>query len=150
MAEDEFVAEWFRFANMDLDTAKHTFETMRPAPLEIICYHCQQAAEKFLKGVLVSFDVEPEKTHDIAKLTAKLKNYLSVPDEFALFERTLTQYGVRTRYPTAISVDEEQTKSAIAHAEKVKQWAESVITKIAEAEKNAEEEKDLEQGNSKK
>ena len=145
MAEDEFVAEWFRYANMDLDTAKYTFETMHPAPLEIICFHCQQAAEKFLKGVLVAFDVEPEKTHDLSKITAVLKTYLTVPDEFSSFEKTLTQFGVRTRYPNEISVDESQTKTAISHAQEIKQWAESEIAKIEEAEKRAEEEKSSEQ-----
>lgn len=150
MAEDEFVAEWFRYANMDLDTAKHTFENMHPAPLEIICFHCHQAAEKFLKGILVAFDVEPEKTHDLSKLTATLKAYLPVPKEFSDFEKTLTQFGVRTRYPNEISVDESQTKTAITHAEKIKQWAESEIAKIEKAEKKAEEEKSSEQENSKK
>lgn len=42
--DKELVDEWFRFANMDLNTAKYLFENMHPAPLEIICYHCQQAA----------------------------------------------------------------------------------------------------------
>lgn len=46
--DKEIIVEWFRFANMDLTTAKFNFENMHPAPLEIICYHCQQAAEKYL------------------------------------------------------------------------------------------------------
>ena len=51
MGDDVYlIDEWLRFANMDLDLAKHSFATMHPAPLEIICYHCQQAAEKFLKS----------------------------------------------------------------------------------------------------
>ena len=59
-------------------------------------------------------------------------------------------YAVRTRYPNEISVDESQTKTAITHAEKIKQWAENVIAKIEEAEKKAEGGKSSEQGNSKK
>ena len=58
MAEEEFVAEWFRYAFMDFDNAKFLFENRYPPPLEIICYHCQQSAEKYLKGILVSFDIE--------------------------------------------------------------------------------------------
>ncbi|MBO4438811.1 MAG: HEPN domain-containing protein [Spirochaetaceae bacterium] len=45
MHEDD-VKEWLRFANMDLDTANHLFNTMYPKPYEIICYHCQQSEEK--------------------------------------------------------------------------------------------------------
>ena len=145
--DKELVAEWFRFADMDLNIAKHSLETMHPAPLEIICYHCQQSAEKFLKGTIIAFEVEAEKTHDLLKLTSTLQNHTEVPEEIADFAERLTMYGVRTRYPNEISVDESQTKTAIVHAEKIKQWAESVIAKIAEAEKKAEKEKDLEQEN---
>lgn len=43
--------EWQNFAEMDLSTAEY-LQGMRPIPVEIICYHCQQAAEKILKGYL--------------------------------------------------------------------------------------------------
>ena len=148
--DKELVAEWLRFADMDLSIAKNSLETMHPAPLEIICYHCQQSAEKFLKGTIIAFEVEAEKTHDLSKLTGTLQKHTEVPEEIADFAERLTMYGVRTRYPNEISVDESQTKTAIVHAEKIKQWAESEIAKIEEAEKKAEEEKSSEQGNSKK
>lgn len=38
--------KWFEMAVTDLGVAKHLNETYYPKPLEIICYHCQQAAEK--------------------------------------------------------------------------------------------------------
>ncbi len=38
--------EWYDLAVMDLKIARYLEETYRPKPLEIICYHCQQAAEK--------------------------------------------------------------------------------------------------------
>ena len=127
MNRAELIAEWFRFAFMDLDNAKYLFEHRHPASLEIICYHCQQAAEKYLKGVIISFGEEPEKTHDLSKLVTVLQRFTTVPAEFRQIALTLTLYGVRTRYPSAISVDEAQTKAAVSHAEQVKQWAESVI-----------------------
>jgi len=37
---------------MDLNTAEY-LKNMKPLPIEIICYHCQQSAEKYLKGYLV-------------------------------------------------------------------------------------------------
>ena len=60
-------SEWLDFAYMDLSAAEHLL-TMRPLPVEIICYHCEQAAEKFLKATLVQFDREPPKTHDLIQL----------------------------------------------------------------------------------
>ena len=48
------VSEWFRFADTDLLTAQHVMKTMISQPFELICYHCQQAAEKYLKGYLIA------------------------------------------------------------------------------------------------
>ena len=130
--DKELVAEWFRFANMDLDLAKNTMKTMHPVSLELVCYHCQQSAEKFLKGTIIAFGTEAAKTHDLPTLMETLEEHTEMPSDFFRILNSLTQFGVRTRYPNEISVDEEQTKAAITHAEKVKQWAEGVI---AQAEK---------------
>ena len=132
MVEEEFVKKWFRFAEMDLGSAKKLLETMYPAPLEIICYHCQQAAEKYLKGVIIAFGEEPEKTHDLSKLLNVLQKFTELSAEFRQVALTLTQFGVRVRYPDEIPVDESQTKTAVAHAQEIKQWAESVIAQAEE------------------
>ena len=52
MAEDE-ASKWFQSAEMDFQTAIHLYENMYPPPREIICFHCQQAVEKFLKSLLL-------------------------------------------------------------------------------------------------
>ena len=127
MDKTELVAEWFKFAETDLSCAKNLFETMHPKPLAIICYHCQQSVEKYLKGVLVHFGAEPEKTHDLINLMDALEKFTKMPDEFFRLLNTLTQFGVRTRYPNEIEVDETQTKNAIANAEKVEEWAKTAI-----------------------
>jgi hypothetical protein len=49
---------------MDLGVAEHSL-TYYPLPSEIICYHCQQSAEKFLKAVLVMQGIRPPKTYDL-------------------------------------------------------------------------------------
>jgi len=67
-SNDDLVKEWYRFAMMDFSAATHLNNTMCPKPLEIICYHCQQSAEKFLKGFLISNSIEPPKTHDLQEL----------------------------------------------------------------------------------
>ena len=50
--------EWLDFAHMDLSSAEFLLG-MHPVPVEIICYHCEQAAEKFLKAVLIYHGMEP-------------------------------------------------------------------------------------------
>ncbi len=39
MANNAF--EWLEYAEKDFGVAKHLFETFRPMPIEIICFHCQ-------------------------------------------------------------------------------------------------------------
>lgn len=45
----EEVSRWMNMAEQDYGVSKHLFETYYPKPLEIICYHCQQAAEKAIQ-----------------------------------------------------------------------------------------------------
>lgn len=126
MTDSKSVPEWFRFAEMDLSSAKYLFEMMYPKPLELICYHCQQAAEKFIKGVMINLGYEIVKTHDLVMLRNNLAEKVET-DSIAFECVTLTPYATATRYPSAIEVDESQTAAAIAQAQKVKEWAENLI-----------------------
>ena len=49
------VREWYEMAAADLGVAKHLDATYYPKPLEIICYHCRQAAERDLSPRLFCF-----------------------------------------------------------------------------------------------
>jgi HEPN domain-containing protein len=61
------VAEWFMIADEDLDSAKILNEAVRKHK-EIICYHCAQSIEKYLKGYLTYNDIIPQKIHNIILL----------------------------------------------------------------------------------
>ena len=50
---DKVFHEWLSFAETDLGVARHLYESFHPKPLEIICYHCQQSAEKAIKAVII-------------------------------------------------------------------------------------------------
>jgi HEPN domain-containing protein len=54
------VDEWMKYADSDLAVAT-ILSSHRPLQVEIICFHCQQAAEKALKAYLLSIDHEPPK-----------------------------------------------------------------------------------------
>jgi hypothetical protein len=64
MDKGVIVREWIDYATKDINSAKYLLG-MRPIPLEIICYHCEQAAEKILKCFLIHQDEEPPRTHDL-------------------------------------------------------------------------------------
>jgi HEPN domain-containing protein len=67
MDNRECALEWFRFADMDLGSAEFLLGK-HPVPVEIICFHCQQSAEKYLKGILVLHGIQPPKIHDLQEL----------------------------------------------------------------------------------
>ena len=60
MSEKNLSSEWLEMAEMDLGAAEYLLG-MRPIPIEIICYHCEQAAEKLLKGALIYLQIDPQK-----------------------------------------------------------------------------------------
>ena len=46
--------DWFKYAERDLESAKFLMK-MYPLPIEIICYHCEQSAEKIQKFIIDLF-----------------------------------------------------------------------------------------------
>lgn len=94
----EVVRHWLTKAANDLKNAEHTLTLPDPeCPLDTVCFHAQQCAEKALKALLVSRGIPIEKTHNIGQLL-----YLCQP-ESAWVEKLeglgkLTHYAVDTRY----------------------------------------------------
>ena len=121
MDNSQLAQEWFDIAEIDLSSANHLL-TMHPRPIEIICYHCQQSAEKYLKGFLVLNNHEVIKTHDLIILNRLCSEYDS---EFKLIEDEclrLTDYSVNVRYPYPFDLNEEDMNLALKDAGKVKEF----------------------------
>ncbi|MGL6101310.1 MAG: HEPN domain-containing protein [Fusobacteriaceae bacterium] len=120
MDEKDIALEWFKFANEDLSSAEFLLNKV-PTPLEIICYHCQQSAEKYLKGFLLLNGEKLQRTHDLIFLNNICKKYSS---EFENIEDDcleLIDYGVEVRYPMNIQLNDYDVKTALKSAEKIKQ-----------------------------
>ena len=111
-------SEWLEMAEMDLGAAEYLLG-MRPIPIEIICYHCEQAAEKLLKGALIYLQIDPPKTHDLIQL-CKL---CSASDErFSQLSEAcieLTPYGVQVRYPSNLELDESDMECALRECKRI-------------------------------
>jgi HEPN domain-containing protein len=61
-----------------------------------ICFHAQQASEKFLKAFLAFHDVDFPRTHDIDVLLKESRKIKS--DEFDIDVKSMTDFGVSVRY----------------------------------------------------
>lgn len=130
--------EWQRLAAMDLSTAEY-LKNMKPIPIEIICYHCQQSAEKYLKGYLVFCGMAPPKMHDLdelCKLCLKFSDsFKSIADQCS----DLTAYSVQPRYPMELTLEEEDMQQALDSAKTIKDFVLAIIQeKIAQEQKQAE------------
>ena len=67
MAEVELVKKWTKKADEDFGYASLSLEEeFKYFPQ--ICWHFQQAAEKYLKAYIVAFDLEFRKIHDLVAL----------------------------------------------------------------------------------
>jgi len=110
--------EWLQFAEMDLSSAEYLL-AHRPLPKEIICFHCQQAAEKMLKGILAIHKIKPPKIHDLKRLCVMCEEYVQEIINIKSACNILNQYSVQPRYPKEIEITEDDVKDAVKQAKMV-------------------------------
>ena len=117
--------EWIRFAKDDLDAAKLGPELLAT---EILCFHAQQAAEKALKAVLASREIDFPYTHDIGELVSTLEQNGVECAAVSPEANRLTRYAVLTRYPgLSEPIANEEYQAAVRLAEEIVQWVEGQI-----------------------
>ncbi|MCL2342460.1 MAG: HEPN domain-containing protein [Firmicutes bacterium] len=120
--ELEYSIEWFQFADSDLAAAEY-LQGMHPQPMEIICYHCQQSAEKYLKGYLIFKDtVAPPRIHNIDTLCEMCSEHDGRFHEIKKACNVLTGYGVQSRYPNEMEITENDMQNALAYARQIQEF----------------------------
>ena len=124
---DKASTEWLNIATTDLGVARHLYDTYHPKPLEIICYHCQQAAEKAIKAVIIANGAQGgmPKLHDLAFLLDQIKNIVEIDEKYYDYADELTPYGVAIRYPSELFLEDRHAVSALDHATDLLKWAEA-------------------------
>ena len=118
---NEEVKEWFEIGDRDFDAAQILNGAVR-RHLEVICYQCAQAAEKYLKGYLVFNDIVPEKTHDLIKLNKVCAKINSDFQEIYDVCKFLTTFATDVRYPNKYEVTDGDVVRAIAAVEKIQNF----------------------------
>jgi HEPN domain-containing protein len=86
---------------------------------DIAIYHCQQAAEKALKGFLVLHDTDPGDTHNINTLVRLASTFK--PEFAAVLKEAgyLSQYNQTYRYPMESTEDFNPTPGELKKAYKL-------------------------------
>jgi len=139
MPHEEETRRWIEYADRDLALAEHTAKTMQPTPYELVCYHCQQFVEKYLKAFLVSKGQEPPQIHDLAKLVFLCENENPVFGQIKQKCITLTEYGVQPRYPGNMQIIEEDMERALHFAVDIKTFIQEKIPELFLSTKLEEE-----------
>jgi len=89
---------WLSHAQSDLELAR-LGRSSKDILAAQICFHAQQAAEKAIKAVLLSRQIDFPFTHDIEQLIEIAEQHKVDLTSDVRNAGTLTPYAVETRYP---------------------------------------------------
>jgi len=77
----------------------------------VICFHCQQCIEKYLKAFLAANGESPAPIHDLILLNESATEYEKSLDEIFDSLDELNPYSVAVRYPRIIVTKEDADKA---------------------------------------
>lgn len=121
MTITKYVSDWFARAEDDLVTARLLLKE-NTSPNQV-CFHGQQAAEKYLKGFLAYHDNHIRKIHDLELI---LKHCQTIHSSFESLDsdaQFLTQFYIESRYPDDfIEFGREDAKKALEAALNIKEF----------------------------
>jgi len=89
---------WVAKAEHDLRNAEYVLGMPRGCPTDTVCFHCQQAAEKYLKALLISRGIDFPRTHDLVLLRGRAEETGELTLRLEELQ-PLNRYSVEARYP---------------------------------------------------
>ncbi len=124
----DFIKQWLFKANEDLLVVEKLTEYEIVATSSV-CFHCQQAVEKFLKAFLIANGIEIRKTHNIEYLLSECTDFDN--DFVEIDPKELSDFGVDARYPGDMYIpDPNETLEYKKLAFEIKDLVENKIDKI--------------------
>jgi HEPN domain-containing protein len=125
-----FTKQWLQKAEEDILAATSLLDAEIRVHA-VICFHFQQAAEKYIKGLLSEFDIEFIKTHDLSRLLDLfIEKGWKVTDDCMNSALLLSEYGVLPRYPGDYAeITKNESLSAQFAFSENKTWALSILYK---------------------
>jgi HEPN domain-containing protein len=110
--------EWRLLAERDMAAAEY-LANMYPPLNEIIAYHCQQATEKYLKGVLASIGEAPPYIHNLDELCLSIEKHLPSFSTISALCTRISQFAVQPRYDFGISLSDTDMRLVLEHTKKI-------------------------------
>jgi HEPN domain-containing protein len=94
----DLAAQWVAKAEQDF-LAVNKLTISEPIPWSVVCFHCQQVAEKYLKAYLVTQKIAFSKTHNLLHLLDLIKEPPILIANLREALIMLNDYAVESRYP---------------------------------------------------
>ncbi len=108
---NKLTAEWVRKAEVDWQVAQR-LAAEKPRLNDPICFHCQQAVEKYLKALMQEYGLVAQRTHNLGMLLTQVLSLDQSLSRFRMRVDRLTDYAVDYRYP-GIHATTRQSQSAM-------------------------------------
>ena len=126
-ANDDHIKEWVDKADHDLGSAKLIFLHI-PNYFDTIAFHCQQAVEKYIKAILVFYEIDFQRSHNLIYLLDLLSKKLEISEDRYDKAILLNGFSVQIRYPDKIIfLSNEELATAIAITQDFRAFAVGLI-----------------------
>lgn len=123
----DLVLAWCEKGRRDFITAENSLLDVKEIFPDIVCFHAQQAAEKYLKGYLVFLEKEFPKTHALEDLVLLASRDDPMSSSLFTIASELSPYAVEIRYPDSLSPSVEDARAAVDAAGAIRNY---VLEKI--------------------
>ena len=126
-ANDELLKAWIEKADHDLGTAKLIFLHI-PDYFDTVAFHCQQAVEKYLKAILVYYEIDFQRTHNLIYLLELLAKKIEIEEDRFDKAILLNGFSVQIRYPDkTIFLSNQELETAIGISDEFRSFACGII-----------------------
>ena len=114
--KSELIKGWYQKGDEDILVAEIIID-VNPVLYDIVAFHAQQDAKKYIKAFITYTERLPPKIHD-------LRGHINIASVFdASFEEirwaeSLTKYAIRSRYPDSFEIDSKEEALQIVNTAK--------------------------------
>lgn len=136
-AQRKLVKQWVDKALNDLLNVTNNIDATH-TPWDTVCFHCQQAVEKYLKAILAIYNKPIPRTHDLEQLHELVLAWLPTLSEHLEDLRWLSVYATVSRYPVEI-IEKSAGEVEGARAYEIAQTIQKICGSIIQSQLHCDE-----------
>ena len=115
----DLARDWFRRGNEDIEACRILLG--HESQYGLVCFHAEQAIEKYLKGFLGLLSADIKKTHELDDLVGQCISLMPMPELEQFDLEKLSSYAVAPRYDSSFCAAVDVAEQALENALKVRE-----------------------------